>query len=221
MSKFQLTNTRKMGLVFILGLFLVSLVMLIAAHLRADHPSEQDLQAGDIIFQSLDTPGGEAIRLATESSFSHCGVLYKQDGQWFVYEAIGPVKLTPLFEWIDRGRHAEYEIKRLRNAAEILDAQTLAKMFEIGRQFVGKAYDPQFKWSDARMYCSELVWKIYRRGAGISLGNLRTLEDYKLDHPSVQEVLRQRYGDAPPYQELMIAPATIYRSDKLETVVKS
>ena len=43
---------------------------------------------------------------------------------------------------------------------------------EVGRQLEGKHYDFWFEWSDERIYCSELVWKIYRRGLGIELGEL-------------------------------------------------
>ena len=32
-----------------------------------------------------------------------------------------------------------------------------------------KDYDLYFEWSDDKIYCSELVWKIYKNGADIEL----------------------------------------------------
>ena len=71
---------------------------------------------GDILFQSL--PGGVdlivAIEGATHSPFSHCGMVEKYDGQWVVLEAIEPVKRTPLFLWIWRGRGSRFAAYRLK-----------------------------------------------------------------------------------------------------------
>ena len=216
-----MTNSHKMSAVFIGGLLLVALVMFLSSLGRAAGPAQTNLRNGDIIFQSLNSTSGEAIRLATDSRFSHCGILFNQNNAWFVYEAVGPVKLTPLQEWINRGIDREFEIKRLRDADQLLTDATLNKMMTVGRQLKGKDYDPQFQWSDARMYCSELVWKVYQRGAGIMLGNLRPLRDYHLDNHKVGEALQLRYGDNPPWEEMMIAPQTIYDCDALETVAKS
>ncbi len=216
-----MTNSHKMSAVFIGGLLLTALVMFLISYSRAAGPEQPNLRNGDIIFQSLNSSAGEAICLATNSRFSHCGILFNQNNTWYVYEAIGPVKLTPLQEWVDRGIDREFEIKRLRNADQVLTQATLDNMLSVGRQFNGKEYDPQFRWSDARIYCSELVWKIYQRGAGIMLGNLQALRDYNLDHNTVREAMQQRYGDSPPLEELMVAPQTIYDCDELETVAKS
>jgi uncharacterized protein YycO len=45
-----------------------------------------------------------------------------------------------------------------------------------GEKLRGKKYDIYFGWDDQRIYCSELVWKIYKRGANIEIGKLQRLK---------------------------------------------
>ncbi|WP_217278683.1 YiiX/YebB-like N1pC/P60 family cysteine hydrolase [Hymenobacter sp. BRD67] len=62
------------------------------------------LHEGDLIFHTSQSAQSQAIQLATHSSYSHCGLLYKTNGEWQVFEAVQPVKLTPLARWAARGR---------------------------------------------------------------------------------------------------------------------
>src|SRR5687768_3065271 len=48
--------------------------------------AEKQLQDGDIIFQTSKSNQSKAIQLATGSKYSHMGILYKVDGNFFVYE---------------------------------------------------------------------------------------------------------------------------------------
>ena len=68
-----------------------------------------DPQDGDIIFQSLPKNAViTAIEGATNSPYSHCGVVVNRNGKWYVNEAIGPVKDTSLYRWIIRGRRRKF-----------------------------------------------------------------------------------------------------------------
>jgi hypothetical protein len=75
-----------------------------------------------------------------------------------------------------------------------------------------------FEWSDDRIYCSELVWKIYQRGAGIEIGALQTMKDFDLTSPAVAAKLRERFGDTVPLNETVISPAAMFDSPLLTTV---
>jgi uncharacterized protein YycO len=178
------------------------------------------LQDGDIIFQTSLSNQSEAIQLATHSEYSHMGILYENDGAWFVCEAVQPVKLTPLDEWIRRGENGHYVVKRLKNADEVLTEQTLAKMKQTGERFMGKPYDIHFEWSDDKIYCSELVWKIYKEAAGIEIGKLERLADFDLSSEAVKQKMKERYGDGIPLDEKVITPAAMFNSEHLETVNK-
>ncbi len=94
----------------------------------------------------------------------------------------------------------------------------MAKMKQTGEQFKGKDYDLTFEWDDDRIYCSELVWKIYKRGAGIEVGKLEKLKDFDLSSPLVQAKLKEHYGNNIPLNETIISPVAVFNSPLLKTV---
>ncbi len=149
------------------------------------------------------------------------GIIYNINGQLFVYEAVQPVKLTELNEWINRGENGHFVIKRLKNSDEILTQTTLTKMKQVGEKFKGKKYDLYFEWSDDKIYCSELVWKIYKDGAGVEIGELEKLSDFDLTNKVVKQKMKERYGENIPFDEKVISPAAMFNSDKLKIALKN
>jgi len=178
------------------------------------------LQDGDIIFHTSTSSQSKAIQAATNSRYSHMGLIYQKDNKRYVFEAIQPVKLTPLQDWIKRGKGQHYVVKRLKNSERILTSAVIEKMKEEGRKYLGKSYDSYFEWSDERIYCSELVWKIYKNVLDIELGTLQRIKDFDSSHPEVNEKLKERYGDNIPLDELVISPEQIFKSDLLKTVIE-
>jgi uncharacterized protein YycO len=176
------------------------------------------IQNGDIIFHTSESRQSQAIQLATGSKYSHMGILYEDQGKYFVYEAVQPVKLTPLAEWKKRGENGHYVIKRLKNAEEVISPAVLSTMKEVGQQYLGKSYDIYFNWSDEKIYCSELVWKIYKEAAGIEIGSLEKLSDFVLSNDYVQSIMKERYGNNVPLDEKVISPAAMFNSSLLVTV---
>jgi uncharacterized protein YycO len=177
-----------------------------------------EIKNGDLIFQTSLSGQSKAIQLATNSKYSHCGIVYSDNGQFFVFEAIQPVKTTPLDKWIARGKDGHYVIKRLKNASQVLTAKTLQKMKQEGNKFNGKNYDLTFEWSDENIYCSELIWKIYQRATGIEIGKLQKLSEFDLSNEAVKQKMKERYGDKFPTDEIVISPAAIFDSELLTTV---
>jgi len=182
--------------------------------------SHQDLEVknGDIIFQTSLSSQSQAIQMATKSKWSHMGIILVINGEQFVYEAIEPVQFTPLRTWIDRGKDKQFVIKRLKNSEEYLVIDAVEKMKSIMDSFKGKHYDLLFDWSDDKMYCSELVWKIYDRALEIKLCELQHLKEFDLSAPVVKNKMRERYGENIPYESLVVSPEQIYQSNLLETV---
>jgi hypothetical protein len=179
---------------------------------------KDEIRDGDLIFHTSLSRQSKAIQLATKSKYSHCGIIYKENGQYYVFEAVQPVKETPLDKWIARGKNGHYVIKRLKNADIILTAEALEKMKREGEKFKGKDYDLTFEWSDDKIYCSELIWKIYQRATGIEIGKLEKLSDFDLTSEVVREKMKERYGDKIPMDEIVISPAEIFDSELLITV---
>ncbi|AWK05372.1 hypothetical protein HYN56_14465 [Flavobacterium crocinum] len=186
--------------------------------IKQEKPVVSKYKDGDVIFQTSESKQCEAVRIATNSKFSHCGIIYDIDGKWFVFEAVQPVKLTPLEDWIKHGRDNKYVVKRLKNDA-VLKPEVLQKMKDYSQQFDGKEYDAYFEWTDNRIYCSELVWKIYKNAAGIELSKLRELKDFNLTDSRVQKILKERYGNDIPLDEKVVAPSDLADSSLLKTVI--
>lgn len=176
----------------------------------------KELKEGDIILQTSESSQCEAVRLATKSKFSHCGIIIKENDKNFVLEAVQPVKITPLEEWISHGKNADYLIKRVNKS---LDSTKLKKMKAYGFHLLNKDYDLYFEWSDDKIYCSELVWKIYKEGAGIEICPFKKLKDFDLSDPKVKKIMKERYGDNVPLNENVIAPSQLAESKLLETVI--
>jgi len=179
-----------------------------------------DIRPGDIVFQDMASSQSNAVKIATKSKYSHVGIVVSKDGQLYVYEGVQPVQLTPVKKWFAKSIGGHYAVKRLKNADTLLTKDILNKMWNAGKGFLGRNYDIYFEWSDDNIYCSELVWKIYKRGADIEVGKLRKLKDFDLTHPEVKKIMNQRYGTNVPYEEIVIAPEDIYRSGKLKTVME-
>lgn len=192
-----------------------------AARIAARLERDSLLREGDILFQTSRSRQSRAVQDATRSEWSHCGIVVRRDGKWMVFEAVQPVKATPLAEWIARGKANRFALKRLKESVRKLSPDDLARMESEGRRFSGKPYDALFGWGDDRIYCSELIWKIYHRALGVEVGAAQKLAEFDLDAPSVKALMAKRYGKNAPLEDSVVSPVAIYRSPNLESVVES
>jgi hypothetical protein len=173
------------------------------------------LRDGDIIFHTSRSAQSVAIQRATHSPYSHVGLIFIRDGKPFVFEAISTVQYTPLTKWVARGDGRRYVVKRLKRALSDVQA---AKLRAATRAFEGKSYDLYFEWSDRRIYCSELVWKIYQQALGVRIGELQKLREFDLTDAAVRAKMRERYGTDVPLDEPVISPGAQFDSPLLDTV---
>jgi hypothetical protein len=178
------------------------------------------VQDGDIIFQTSLTSQSVAIQRATHAKYSHMGLVVVRDEVPYVLEASVTVRYTPLKKWIERGSGHHYEIKRLRDAAATLTPEHIKALHREGTRFLGRPYDLTFDWSDDRMYCSELVYKIYDRALGIQIGNLQRVRDFDLTDVAVQAKMQERYGIEVPLDAPVISPVAMEQSPLLVMVAE-
>jgi uncharacterized protein YycO len=177
--------------------------------------SAAPLRDGDIIFHASRSTQSAAIQRATHSPYSHMGVVLYRDGKPFVFEAIATVRYTPLATWIARGEDGRYVVRRLKRAPKPAELQ---RLHAAANAYEGKPYDLYFEWSDARIYCSELVWKMYRDAMGVEIGALQKLREFDLTDSAVKEKMGERYGTHIPLDERVISPASMFDSSLLQTV---
>ncbi len=176
----------------------------------------QQYRDGDIIFQSSPSRQSAAIEEATQSPYSHCGIIFYENNVAYVYEAVQPVGKRRLDEWIESGVNAEFVVKRLDTIQLTENKIKALKNYAI-EQF-GKNYDGKFNWSDKEMYCSELVYKCYWNACQIKLATPRPLREFNIDGPIVRKIMKERYGNDIPYDEPMISPDQLVNSRLLITV---
>lgn len=186
--------------------------LLISLSLFSVYAHSAQYQTGDIIFQTSKSAQSKVIQKATHSPYSHMGMIVNRNGQFWVLEAIQPVKYTPLQQWVDRGVNKHYVVKRYQTALTAIQQTKLVKNAE---GYLNKPYDIYFEWGDDAIYCSEIVWKAYKNALGIELAPLDQLKSFDLTDPSVKALMKQRYGKSIPLQEKVIAPSALFNSKKL------
>lgn len=191
-----------------------NLIYLLVFLLSFTSCSSQELQDGDIIFHTSKSSQTKMLQIATNSDITHVGVIFFKSGKPYVFEAVNPVKVTPLQEFINRGVGSRYAIKRTKTP---ITSSELKIMMEYGKRQIGKPYDSKFQWGDSKIYCSELVWKIYHY-AGIRLCDIKQFSDYNLDRPIVKQAIQSRYKGKFDVNEPVVAPIDLYKSKKLKTV---
>lgn len=148
---------------------------------------EKEFQNGDLIFHTSRSNQSQAIQIATNLKYSHMEIIYQEGNEFYVYEGIQPVKTTKLNDWISREKNGKYVVKRLKNSKSVLTKQWIEKMKLTGEKYLGKDYDLKFEWSDNKIYCSELVWKIYKEAFNIEIGKLEKVRDFDLSQKTVQK----------------------------------
>ena len=193
----------------------ILLAIVCAFSLSAAAAAAQPLRDGDLVFQTSRSGQSLAIQRATHSRWSHMGIIVMRDDQPQVFEAIATVRYTPLAQWAARGDGGRYTVRRLKHAPTPSQA---AQLRAAAGRYAGRPYDLYFEWSDERIYCSELVWKMYRDALGIEIGGRQKLRDFDLSDRLVKAKMRERYGSHVPLDEPVISPAAMYDSPLLETI---
>jgi len=190
-------------------LFVFSLIPLVFAF-GAYEPKE-----GDLYFQSLPRNAVvNAIEGASESPYSHCGILIRKGGGWFVLEAIGPVRETPLAKWIKQARDRHYDVFRLGAK----HAGNIPNFIKAARKYMGRPYDIRYRMDDEKIYCSELIFKGYRDATGEQLGKLVKFGDLKwVRHTPVILAIEGSI----PVNRIMITPRHLSEAKQLEKVFSS
>jgi hypothetical protein len=176
----------------LLQLAAFALTLGLALATRADSPEPAPLRAGDLVFQTSGSSQSAAILAATGSPYTHVGLVVQTPRGLRVLEAFGPVGLSRWERFVERGAGKRVLIMR----PEALDEATRARLFDIGKKYLGRPYDPLFLEGDDAIYCSELVWLVLEE-AGLELSGWRTVGELNLDDRAVRALLKRRWRAHP------------------------
>jgi hypothetical protein len=110
------------------------------------------------------------------------------------------VQLTPFNTFIGRAKNDNWCIRRPK--------QQLNEPISY-RKYIGQPYDLEFKFDNGKMYCSELVWLVYK-DQGIELCEPRKVSSFIMTRiPKVKKLMQKR--NIRMDQEA-VAPVDIYKA---------
>ena len=138
-------------------------------------------QEGMVIFHESNSKQSPLIKAVTASRWTHCGIVVKTLSGLKVLEASETVQLVPVEEFCKRGRGGDYIVCLPRKRA--------SKPISY-KKYLGQPYDSSFKFDNGKMYCSELVWLIYKE-QGIEICSPRTVGTYPLYWLPIKKVQSQ------------------------------
>ena len=178
-------------------LFIIIALMAISCNNDVDVNA---LQEGDIVFIESQSSQSPYIKIGTMSKWTHCGVVVNTPEGMKVLEASKTVKLTPFNSFIGRAKNENWCIKRPK--------QKLTKPINYNK-YIGQPYDLEFKFNNGKMYCSELVWLVYKE-QGIELCKPRKVSSFIMTRiPKVKKLMNKR--NIQMNQEA-VAPVDIYKA---------
>ena len=193
----------------ILNILLTTLILI--SNITCTKSQDYSLKSGDIIFQTSLSSQSKFIQEATNSKLSHVGIVYIKDGEPYVFEAVEPVKITPLNVWVTRGENNKYKVYRTITPLSNTDLNTMYKYCLTQK---GKHYDTKFQWDDNKIYCSELVWYTYK-SIGVELSTPLTFSDFNIKSKEFKTAIIRRYGDKFVETEPVVSPQCLVESDYL------
>ncbi|MBI3866349.1 MAG: hypothetical protein HY290_31090 [Planctomycetia bacterium] len=173
-------------------------------------PALLDVKDGDVVFQHLPGKLGAVISDVTDSPLTHCGMIVHHNGEPHVIEAIGPVRYISLKKWLKQGDKGHFSQLRLKS---VTDEQIAAAVKE-AESLLGMPYDFQYELDDKKIYCSELVYKAYLRGAEIEVGEKEALGD--LNWRNHETFIRFLAGGELPLERQMVTPVAIARNPRFK-----
>ena len=212
---------------------IISFILIFAASLALTNSSAKnlpELKDGDIIFQAIESSQTNAIMFASNSHYTHVGIIkIGNDGKPVVVEAVQPVKKTKLDEWIAQGIDNKITIKRFSN----LEKHKAEKVLLAANKYLGRNYDIFFMFDNKEIYCSELVYYAYKDALQISLGKIEQIKTLNVNNTAVQSLIKERWKLHPQcqkkstdfqkcykmiMQQKLITPASIANDPRLKTV---
>lgn len=184
--------------------YLVILLVLLAGGIllaiNGDVQSVEDLREGDIVFIESQSSQAPYIKLGTMSKWTHCGVIVDTPKGLKVLEASKTVRLTPVNKFIGFAKNDNWCIKR--------PSEKLGKPVQYAK-YLEMPYDLQFKFDNGKMYCSELVWLVYKE-QDIELCKPRKVSDFICARiPKVKKLMDHR---GISMDQEVVAPVDLYKA---------
>lgn len=178
----------------------VTFTCVLMCHPGGSNVSCGNIQEGDIVFIESQSSQSAYIKAGTMSKWTHCGVVVDTPKGLKVLEASKTVRLTSFSDFIGKARNGNWTVRR--------PDKKLKQPIKYS-QYLGMPYDLEFKFDNGKMYCSELVWQVYK-DQGIELCKPRKVSSFIFSRiPKVRELMKKRNISMDQYA---VAPVDIYKA---------
>lgn len=158
------------------------------------------LREGDILFIETESFQSKYVKMGMLSIWSHCGIAVDTPDGVQIMEADTTVRILPVERFVAKSVGGKYIIKRP-------EQQLTAPIDQ--QKWLGRWYDLKFSFDNEEVYCSELVWLIYKE-QGIELcPPIRIKEHLMVRFPVMQRALEER-GISP--EQPAVAPCDLLRA---------
>jgi len=219
---------------FVVGNRLITILsrlipLLVLSPFTASANGFTDWRDGDLVFQDSAGSQSAAIRLATNSPYTHMGIVRLTSSGPMVIEAARTVSETPLATFLARGEQGRYAVYRLREVAPA----ALTKAVAQARRYIGRPYDIFFRLRPDAIYCSELPYYAFKE-AGIPIGKAERFGTLGIANPAVKALFTKRWRQHPDCQDtdkagcwqhmqsqLIVSPASIAADPQMLQVFSS
>jgi hypothetical protein len=183
---------------FVIAAIVLGIVTLIFS--RCNCEDLTDIQEGDVVFIESQSSQSPYIKVGTMSKWTHCGVVVDTPNGLKVLEASKTVRLTSFESFIGVAKNDNWCLKRPEHK--------LSKPISY-KKYLDQPYDLEFKFDNGKMYCSELVWLVYK-DQGIELCRPRKVGSFLLTRiPRVRRLMERRHITMNQYA---VAPVDLYKA---------
>ncbi len=141
----------------------------------------QNLNEGDLIFLDIDSVIFEQVAKATQTWTSHVGVAIYKESQWHVAESTLPLsKITPLCKYLSKTQDERVEVRRL---VQPMSEQQMLLLKDELSQHMGIFYDTGFNFESSKMFCSKLVYVVFKSALDLEVGSIKPLKVLLKENP--------------------------------------
>ena len=179
-------------------LLLILLVLLCGSCRRGGDLST--LREGDIVFIETRSFQSKFVKMGMMSIWSHCGIAVDTPEGVQIMEADTTVRIIPIERFIDKSVGGKYIIKRPK--------QQLSQPIEQDK-WLGRWYDLKFNFDNEEVYCSELVWLIYKEQDIELCPACKINSHFMVRFAALQRALEER-GISP--EQYAVAPCDLLRA---------
>lgn len=154
--------------ILIKGLITLLIVVISPVFAELNVLDSQDIHSGDLIFREGTEPISDLIVQSEKNTYSHVGMLYKKQNQWFVIHATPPeikgradgVVIDPLTFFIAKERSKHYAIYKVKGTAKQHQQALTYTLAELNKPFRLNEKEGT--------YCTLLIYQSWKK-AGVDL----------------------------------------------------